>query len=361
MNAESEGRPFRVAIVNDLRLAVEALRRLLAEQEDLELAWIAEHGAEAVDKCLEDRPDLVLMDLVMPEMDGVEATRRIMQDAPCPIVVVTATVDGNLSKVYNALGAGALDAVNGPTLAPDGSLEGAAPVVRKIRMIRRLRGGTLPAVAPAARRPRTMEKAIATEAPLVLVGASTGGPEAVSIFLRALPADFPAPILVVQHLDAQFVPGLVEWLGHQTGRHVEAIEPGTAPAEGKVLVAATDDHLVLGRDLRLHHREDPADTPYRPSVDVFYTTVARSWPRPGVAVVLTGMGRDGAKGLLALREAGWRTFAQDEETSVVYGMPRAAEEAGAAEAVVPLTDMADRVLGAWRRLVEAAEGQGARP
>jgi two-component system response regulator WspF len=352
-----------VAIVNDLRIATEALRRLLAGQPDCEVAWTAPDGAVAVERCRADTPDLILMDLVMPVMDGVEATRRIMKATPCPILVVTATVDGHLERVYNALGAGALDAVNCPTFGTDGRLEGGEPVLRKIRVLRRMKAPATPskghespdAVPATVRRTESPvpDAPPRRVAPCVLVGSSTGGPEALSVLLRGASKAFTAPFVVVQHLDPEFVPGLVQWLAHETGRRIRAAVAGDRPEDGTVLVACTNDHLVFARDGALRYQVEPADEPYRPSVDALFASAAIPALAPGVAVVLTGMGRDGAAGLLKLRQAGWRTLAQDAASSVVYGMPRACLEAGAAQQVVGLSEMGTSVEASWRGIVGA--------
>jgi two-component system response regulator WspF len=142
-----------------------------------------------------------------------------------------------------------------------------------------------------------------------------------------------------------FAPGLKEWLGEQSRRTITLIQEGMEPSEGETFLSCTDEHLVLGADRRLHHSTEPRSISYRPSVDVFFNSVARHWPRPGVGVLLTGMGRDGAAGLLALRQTGWKTIAQDEETSVVWGMPKAAAELGAAERVLPLPRIAQAIEG----------------
>lgn len=350
---------MRVAIVNDLNLAVRALERVLAAVPGTSLAWTAGDGAQAVAQCAKDRPDLVLMDLVMPVMDGVEATRRIMRATPCPILIVTATVEGHLERVYNALGAGALDAVEGPVLAPDGTLNGAQPVVRKLRTLMRLGAAALP--APTAAPPSSVARpspATASAPPLIVLGASTGGPEALATVLEGLSRGREIPVVAVQHLDAGFVPGLVEWLAARTGHRVRAIEEGMAPTPGEVLLACTNDHLVLGADRRLHYVTEPADLPYRPSADVFFGSLLTAWPAGGAAALLTGMGRDGAEGLLALRRAGWRTFAQDEATSVVYGMPRAARELGAAQEVLPLHLLGPALEAAWLRCASPTRPAG---
>ena len=359
---------MRVAIVNDVRLAVEALLRVLATLPGCEIAWTAADGEEAVRRCAADRPDLVLMDLVMPVLDGVEATRRIMQATPCHILVVTSTVDGHLERVYNALSAGALDAVQGPVFRPDGSLDGSQPVVRKIRTLLRLKpanGASTPAAADVEPRARTQAPrpspplpGQAPGEPLLVLGASTGGPEALVTVLKGLSRSFTPPVLVVQHLDVEFVPGLVEWMASQTGRVVEAIRAGTRPERGKVHVACSNDHLVLSAGGSLRYVAEPVDLPYRPSVDVCFQSLAAGGAPPGVAALLTGMGRDGAEGLLARRRAGWRTFAQDEATSVVYGMPRAAKELAAAQDVLPLAALGPALEAAFARLSGVGRAPG---
>ncbi len=350
---------MRVAIVNDLKLAQLALTRVVESAADGEVAWIAEDGEQAVALCAQDVPDLILMDLVMPTMDGVEATRRIMQDSPCPILVVTATVEGNLSKVYNALGAGALDAVSGPTFAEDGTLRDAEPVLKKMNTMRRL---TQPVPELDHLRKRSSSGAFPPPSQpaerLVVIGASTGGPQAIVEVINGFGDSFRPAVIVVQHLDEAFVPGFVSWLGSQTGWPATSIAAGDAPAPGTIQVAASSDHLVMGLTRRMRYDVEPAELAYRPSVDQFFFSLKRNWPTPGVAVLLTGMGQDGAKGMVKLKERGWTTLAQDEATSVVYGMPRAAVEADGATAVVALEAMGTRVERAWSTLAATAEAVG---
>ncbi len=326
---------MRIGIVNDLRLAVESLKRAVATIPGAAVAWVAENGAEAVSCCARDRPDVVLMDMIMPVMDGVEATRRIMQASPCPILVVTATVEGNAGKVFEALGAGALDAVATPGIGPDGSVVAGEPLIRKIRTIALITGAAAAEPqAPAAMRARP--PAGAAIAPLAAIGASTGGPQALASVLGSLPRPVPWPVVIVQHVDPAFAPGLADWLSRETGQGVEIARGGEAPAPGRILLAATVDHLVIDGDGRLRYAREPRDLVYRPSVDVFFDSIAAAGAAPGVAVLLTGMGRDGAAGLARLRSAGWHTIAQDEATSVVWGMPAAAVEIGAAREVLPI-------------------------
>jgi two-component system response regulator WspF len=250
----------KIALVNDLTLALEALRRVVVSCPGYEIAWLARDGAEAVRRCAEDPPEVILMDLIMPVMDGVEATRRIVQAQPgCAILVVTATVEGHLSRVFEAMGAGALDAVNTPVLGTDGQVHGGAELLRKIAIVGRLatRAGMAsvarvmtPAVIPppasgaaAAAPASTARQAVPY---LVALASSTGGPAALADLLAEMPAAVPAAFVVVQHVDVQFAADLAVWLGGRCRLPVRTIRPGDRPEAGVVLLAATNDHLWIG-------------------------------------------------------------------------------------------------------------------
>jgi len=323
----------RIGIVNDVRAACEALRRVVDSLPDHEVAWTASDGVEAIAMAKRDRPDLILMDLIMPHMDGVQATRQIMSVAPCAILVVTATVSGNISLVYEAMGFGALDAVDTPMLGPAGEVTGAGALVEKIGVIAKLVG--------AAGEPRKTARPTAGGAPprLLVVGASTGGPKAISDLLIPLPTDWNVATVIVQHVDVAFAQGLAKWLGDRTGRAVRVAEHGHHPAAGDVLLAGTNDHLVLSKSRTLEYRDEPRDVFFRPSVDVFFDSVAEHWLQPGTALLLTGMGKDGAKGLLKLRTRGWHTIAQNEASSVVWSMPKAGIDMGGACDVLGIEQM----------------------
>ena len=373
---------MKVAIVNDLAVACEALRRAVAQDPALEVAWTAHDGAEAVEKARRQRPDVILMDLIMPRMNGVEATRAIMRAAPCPILVVTATVSGNAGLVYEALGAGALDAVNTPTFAAGARIVGGEELLRRIHLVARAeRCGAQDAPgaaaassasnapnaarAPSASAPHGAASTPARTAPraphsdsraphaataaraIIAIGASTGGPRAVADVLRALPAPLPAAVLIVQHLSQPFMQGYADWLGAEIGRPVALARPGHLVAAGDTLIAGEERHLALGPDGRLVYRDEPRAHPHRPSVDELFDSLALH-ARPGIAVLLTGMGRDGADGLLRLRRAGWHTIAQDERTSVVWGMPGAAHRLGAAVETLPIEFIAGAIKARLR-------------
>ena len=357
--------PFRIAIVNDLAMAREALRRAVATIPDAEVCWVASDGQEAVSRNRIDRADLLLMDLIMPVMDGVEATRIIMKEAPCAILVVTATVEGNATRVYEAIGAGAIDAVDTPRAGPEG-VHGEAALVGKIaaiRMMAKAEALRAPAATPPPRTPARAPTATTPAAtsvlptataphaatPIIAVGSSTGGPQALATFLKSLPNPLPYAVVIVQHMDVAFLPGLATWLSGQTGLDVQLAPHHGRPTAGSVMVAGQDMQMVLKQNCTLDYVEGDPTLIHRPSVDVFFESLAKSRAQTGAAVMLTGMGRDGAVGMKALRDAGWRTFAQDRETSIVWGMPGAAVQAGAAEQILPLDQIGPAVHNALKQ------------
>jgi two-component system response regulator WspF len=334
---------MNIGIVNDLPLAIEAMRRVIAMRAEHRLLWVATDGAQAVDFCVAQPPDIVLMDLVMPKSDGLEATRRIMARAPCAILIVTSSVGANAWRVYEAMGAGALDAVDTPTLADGGPGDTTQLLLAKIDQIGRLLGNP-----PMYRQPPGALSQRDT-VPLVAIGASAGGPNALAAVLGKLPADFRAPIVIVQHVDKAFAAGMAQWLDGQTALPVRVALDGDRPQPGAALLAATNDHLYLTRSGSFGYTREPADIPYRPSVDVFFHSVVEHWRGDAIGVLLTGMGRDGAIGLKAMRAKGYHTIAQDEATSAVYGMPKAAAALCAARSILPLGGIADELAAVVKR------------
>lgn len=327
---------MRIGIANDVAMAAEALRRVIASTSEHQVLWIARTGLEAVRMCAEQRPDLVLMDLNMPELDGVEATRRIMEQSPCAILIVTGAPQDNVSQVFRALGAGALDVTATPILS-GGSGDDAA-LLAKVKTIGKLvRASAVEAQVQAGAPERGDVRH------LVAIGASTGGPIAVARILhRWIPAPGTA-IVVIQHIDENFAPHFCKWLGDQLSIPVNVIKDGDSLEAGCVQIARTNDHLTLSARHKLHYDAEPRGYAYRPSVDAFYRCVAQHWGGEATGILLTGMGRDGAEGLLAMRQAGKLTIAQDEASCAVYGMPRAAADIAAAAQILSL-DHISRLL-----------------
>jgi two-component system response regulator WspF len=338
---------MRIGIVNDLPMAVEVLRRVVALESRHRVIWVARNGAEAVDLCAKETPDLVLMDLIMPEMDGVQATRRIMASTPCAIVIVTVSVGANVGRVFEAMGHGALDAVDTPAVGAADPHEGAAPLLAKIELIGRLLGerdrDRGPSGSGGVNR-RAPEKTL-----MVAIGASAGGPAALATVLGGLPKEFPAAVVLIQHVDEQFAAGMATWLSGSSKLPVRVAREGDSITVGTVLLAGTGDHLTVKGDGRLGYTPNPRDHVYRPSVDVFFQSINQLWPGGVIGVLLTGMGSDGAAGLKRLRNKGHYTIAQDEATSAVYGMPKAAAALGAAVDILPLSQIASKLVSASRQ------------
>jgi two-component system response regulator WspF len=332
----------RIGVVNDLAVVAEHLRRVVDVDPTNRVIWIACSGVEALKLCAQETPDLILMDMLMPGMDGVETTRRIMASTPCAILIVTVSMRVNASRIFEAMGHGALDAVETPLLSSGRIEDVAKPLLAKIATIARLVGD---------KRGRQRVAGAGDHDPLgrrhdrlVAIGASAGGPSVLATLLSHLPEDFPAALVIVQHVDEQFAAGMATWLNQSTPLRVRAAMEGDRPTVGEVLLAATSDHLTLKTADRVGYTTDPIDYVYRPSVDVFFHSACRLWRGDIVGVLLTGMGRDGALGLKALRERGHYTIAQDQATSAVYGMPKAAATINAAVDILPAERIASKLL-----------------
>ncbi len=321
---------MRIAIVNDMKITVEVIRGIIEmNAPEHEIAWVAYDGAEAVEKCLKDTPDLILMDLLMPKLDGAEASRMIMDQSPCGILIVTATVSTNYNKVFEAMNNGALDAVDTPSM---GEQQNIVPFLNKIQRL-----GLL--CKPISR--NEIKNSFARKNPpsltpnLVVIGSSTGGPATICQTLSILPAGFNAAVVIIQQVDQAFAAGLASWIGENIKMAVEIAVDGETPENGKVYLAATNDHLTITETLKFKYTKEPESVFSRPSVDVFFESVAANWPGSGTAVILTGVGEDGARGMLALKNKGWNTIAQNQESCLVFGMPKAAIDNGAAQTVLP--------------------------
>lgn len=330
---------MKIAIVNDMPMAVEALRRALAFEPAHQVVWVASNGSEAVQRCAALTPDLILMDLIMPVMDGVEATRRIMAATPCAIVIVTVDREQNVHRVFEAMGHGAMDVVDTPAIGAGDPKEAAAPLLRKILNIGWLVGQRDSHVRPT---PAPLGVVVQRNG-LVAIGSSAGGPAALEVVLKGLPGEFPAAIVLVQHVDQVFAAGMAQWLSSSSGLQVRLACEGEPPQSGVVLLAGTNHHIRLLKSGTLAYTAEPVNEIYRPSIDVFFESVASYWSGDAVGVLLTGMGRDGAQGLKLMRQRGFLTIAQDQQSCAVYGMPKAAAAIDAAMEIRPLDTIAPRL------------------
>jgi two-component system chemotaxis response regulator CheB len=353
----------RVLVVEDSATVRERLVETLAADPDIALVGEAKDGKEAVELCRLNRPDVITMDMMMPVMSGLAATEYIMAHQPTPILIVSASVNrGELFKIYDALAAGAVDVLEKPTGERfDGDWErrllSTVKLVAKIRVITHPRARLETRKSPpdiAAQSARHDQPASPFD--IFAIGASTGGPGAVIEVLRGLPPRFQVPILVVVHMNAPFHSAFADWLDAQTGRRVIDVEDGmpVAAARGQVVVARGGRHLVV-RGGRMFHTLDAERHSCRPSVDVLFESIASDYGAGAAACLLTGMGKDGALGLLKIRQAGGVTIAQDEASSVIYGMPREAVALGAASHVLPLGQIASRLASSQRLAAEVPQ------
>ncbi len=287
------------------------------------LVWSTSSVSDALRLFGSAPPDVLLVSASLSEMSPAALTRAVLAKANCAILLLADRDAQRVSEVYEAMGAGALDVVAMPRIDEQGRLSGAEPLLLKLRTAGRLLGR-------ASQELRKVSGSSVAGLGLVAIGASTGGPQALLTILAQLPKNFPAAIVIVQHVDREFSEGLASWLRDSSKIRVDIAREGAFPSPGLALIAGTSDHLVMTSGGALRYRAEPIEVPYRPSVDVLFSSLAEHWPTPAVAVLLTGMGRDGAAGMKKLRELGWHTLAQDEASSVVYGMPKAAAAMGAA-------------------------------
>jgi two-component system, chemotaxis family, protein-glutamate methylesterase/glutaminase len=357
----------RVLVVEDSLTIRKRLIEVLDEDPAFEVVGEAEDGRQAIERCLSLRPDVVTMDMMLPVMTGLSATEYIMAHCPTPILVVSASFNrGEVFKTYDALAAGAVEVIEKPTgNEPEGTWErefkSTLRIVSRVRVITHLRArlnGVSPPREPSPATGEGASSAMGARASLALsvigVGASTGGPNALVHVLGSLPKELKTPVLVVLHIGAAFSSAFGDWLGTQVSRPVAYALGGelVTALESRIVLAPPDRHLIV-QNGRLSLTRDPERHSCRPSVDVLFESLAREFGGAAAACLLTGMGRDGALGLLALRRTGATTFAQDEATSVVYGMPREAAILGAAERILPLSEIAG-ALGALGRVAVRA-------
>ena len=333
---------IRVLIADDSLLTRAVLCDLLARDSGIQIVAEVGDGRAAVEQTARLKPDLVIMDVMMPVMDGIEATAEIMANSPVPILMLSANTDPNDSRsAFSAIRLGALDVMAKPAgITTDAFAALADQLIAKVRSLSRIRVMHHFRPKRQAVVPTVVPHAAAGKRRILAIGASTGGPKVVMQLLKELPADFAATVLVVQHIADGFAAGFAEWLDRESALAVALAREGEALSPGRVLIAPNGVHLTVNGGRRVALCETAPLHNCRPAVDALFQSLAAV--RLGgetVGVILTGMGTDGAAGLLALKQQGAFTVAQDEASCAVFGMPKVAIECGAVDRVLPIADI----------------------
>jgi len=349
---EHPPRPIRVLIVDDSFFMRTVLSKLLAETGGIEIVGQARSGKDAIEKNISLEPDVVTLDVEMPEMNGLEALRRMMETRPVPIVMLSAHTETGAEIAVRALEMGAVECVGKPSGSVSVDIhrvmdELVSKISAAARSRPRLQGvpsvefeTIVPPTPPAGRRSQPADR-------IVAVASSTGGPKALNELVRCLPEELPAALLVVQHMSLGFTRALAKRLGLAGRLPVEEARLGEILMEGQVYVAPAGQHLLIEGQpgaYRVVLQDGPPRNGVKPAADVLMSSVAAVAGPKSVGIVLTGMGKDGMRGLDDMRKAGARTYAQDEASCVVYGMPKAAVESGAAEQQLTIPGIAEAVV-----------------
>jgi len=334
---------IRVLVVDDSAFVRKAVERMLRAADDIEVVGFAADGEEGLARARELRPDVVTLDVRMPRLGGLETLERLMAERPVPVLLMSTLTQEGAEVTLRGLELGALDFVDKSSVQPMSMLSLADELVAKIRALGGARVRPRPRPAPSS--------AVAPAAPAecVVIAASTGGPAALQTVVGGLPAGFRAAVLVVQHIPRGFTKSLAERLDARSSLPVREARDGDAVEPGRVLVAPAGIHSKVvrrGARVRVALDEEPRGALHRPSADIVMVSTAEVFGPAAVGVVLTGMGSDGTEGLRAIRDKGGLTLAESEETSVIYGMPKAAIEAGVVQRVVPLERVAGEILAA---------------
>lgn len=347
--------PRRVIIVEDSSTMRILLESIIESDSRLELVASYSTAERAIANIEKDLPDVISMDIMLPGIDGHEATRELIQKRPTPIVIISSTIADEMNGTMSALKHGALSALAKPSGPSSGAFTRDSRLIcdtlfnmSQVKVIRQFARRTSSAKRPAASSqqpisgtPSIFNQPLKKRPKVIVIGSSTGGPATLEKFFNALNPQAHPPILLVQHISPGFTQGLAEWLESTTPHTFKVAEHAEALRAGMVYIAP-DDHLILEQG-RILLSKEPTNIVHKPSVDVLFNSVAETYQQDAVGMIFTGMGRDGADGLLKLKENGAWTVAQDELSCVVYGMPRAAVEIGAACAQMNVIDIAEQI------------------
>lgn len=325
---------MNIAIINDLDIEIYALEKFIEHNTNYNIIWTAKNGQEAIEKNNQSKADLILMNLNMPVLDGLEATKQIMKSNPTPIIIITSSAENFKNKIFEALGEGALDISSVPIFSKN-KFEDKGELLKKIKTVKKLLGN------------KSIDDTLKIKSKkinfnLVLIGTSTGGPKAISQILQKLPDKINGSIIIIQHLDKSFSKELVEWLSRFSKINLHIPKNGINIEKGKIYIVTGDEHLSL-IDSKFLYSKEPKNLHYKPSIDKFFESIANYDILNGLAIILTGMGNDGTKGLISLKKKGWITIAQNEYSSTVFGMPKSAIESLAVTYILGIDEISDYI------------------
>lgn len=341
---------FKILIVEDSPLICKVLTKVFESDPDLTVVGVAGTGREGVTLALSLKPDIITMDIVMPDMDGVEATKQIMAYQPTPILILTSSYPQKVDRIFKAISFGALD------VADKMSFEGGvieekakADLINKIKFLSKIKVIRHPLArlekdASAARGLQEITKQDTSLKKIIAIAASTGGPQAIASILTRFPKSFPTAILIVQHIAKGFEQGLADWLAASCEIKVKLAQANEEIKTGTAYIAPNDFQMKLRTKSIIGLSDEAPCGNFRPSADILFKSVAEFYRREAIGVILTGMGRDGAVGIKAIKDAGGKTIAQDEKTSVIFGMPKEAIALGAADKILPINKIADEIV-----------------
>jgi len=338
-------RKIRVLVVDDSGYVITAVSNKLNADPEIEVIGSARNGIEAVKKVKSLKPDVITLDVIMPEMDGITALERIMEECPTPVVMLSALTSENAETTIKALEIGAVDFFLKPSAinpVGDNSLAEKIKVAAKCNLVK---NGQLAADITPSKNGINSDNHSAFKK-LVIIGASTGGPRSLMQIIPAIPADIPAAVLIVQHLPPTFTKSLAERLNQVSQINVEEAREGSIASKARILVAPGDFHMLIGDGGKIKLNQGPHILGVRPAADITMKSAAAKYGSSVIGVVLTGMGIDGTEGASYIKAAGGEVLVQDEATSAVYGMPMSVVKAGYADKVLPLPKIADAIIEA---------------
>ncbi|MDX1959992.1 MAG: chemotaxis protein CheB [Leptospiraceae bacterium] len=340
---------IKIMLVEDSAIVLAILKKILSKRQEIDIIATAKNGVECLEILKTQKPDVICTDLMMPVMDGLELTKRIMSTNPIPILVISSALSENETNVFQLLQAGALEVFPKPSIASEKEYDSISEklfskikILKSIPVFKKTAYTHETSKFPALNVTKTIPKQSKME--FLVIGGSTGAPNAFQKILSKLPSDFPLPVICIQHISEGFIDSMVSWLAINSKLKIKIMEEGETPKPGFVYFPKNMKHIGIDKSLRLTIPEDPPYHGHIPSVNVAFQYFAKLFGKTTIAVILTGMGDDGANGILSIKQMGGITIGEDESTAVVYGMPRVAKELGALTYHLPLDKIPEKII-----------------